>query len=49
LATSEESRENLAQDIVGMKVDKIVAQANLHSVKIADNLLSELVHVRLKK
>ena len=48
-SASEESQENLPQDLVGMKVDKITAEANLRSLKISDDLLSELIQIRMKK
>ncbi|MBN8554420.1 MAG: hypothetical protein J0L93_03155 [Deltaproteobacteria bacterium] len=48
-SSSAESQENIAQDLAGIKLDKITAEANLRSVKISEDLLSELIQVRIKK
>jgi len=41
--------DQLAEDMVGMKVDKIAAEANLRTIKVSDGLLQELVQNALKK
>jgi hypothetical protein len=43
------SDDQMAADLVGMKVDKAFAEANTRTVKVADNLLSEFVRNSLKK
>ena len=35
--------EDLAKDIVGMKIDEAAAKANLNTVKVADGILNEFV------
>ncbi len=46
---SEEAQEHLAEDLVGMKLDSIQAKASGKVVKIADNLLNELVQDVIKR
>ncbi len=39
----------VAEDIVGMQLDKTLAKANASTIKVADSLMSEFVKDTLKK
>lgn len=41
--------EQTAQDVMGLKLDSITAKANLQTVKVADNVLSELTNAKFQK
>lgn len=49
LSHSEEAQHNLPEDLVGMEIDKAQVKANMRVVRIADEVLQELVQDRLKK
>jgi hypothetical protein len=49
IAQSAPESETLPEDLVGMQVDKAVAEANLSTVKVASSLMSEFIKDTLKK
>lgn len=49
IAVAAPASETLAEDLVGMGIDRSVAEANLKTTKISSELMTEFIQQTLKK